>query len=171
MPNCDPRSLHNFNHPPFDCTHETVWKQWQQLSPTNVIDCLLVFLLQAETESDLNIRTYGGGTMFSCLYFYCCRHHLPQVFSPFFFISVGFRNHAAADTSCHSDRLLQQMDEGRRQRGLHRMKVIYWMYWMCNLNSSFTLFQRWPTVQDLAAATLEVITNEAVAQDDGSLKI
>lgn len=42
---------------------------------------------------------------------------------------------------------------------------------MCNLNSSFTSFQRWPTVQDLAAATLEVITNEAVAQDDGSLKI
>lgn len=30
------------------------------------------------------------------------------------FPSVGFRNHAAADPGCHSDRLLQQMDEGRR---------------------------------------------------------
>lgn len=38
----------------------------EQLPPTNIIDCLLGFLLQAETESDLNIRTYGGETMFSC---------------------------------------------------------------------------------------------------------
>lgn len=79
------------------------------------------------------------------------------VFSPFF--SVGFRNNAATDPGCHSNQLLQQMDKGKCPLVfITRCLLWYIKYIACNINSFFTVLQRWPTVQDLAAATLEVTT-------------
>lgn len=65
---------------------------------------------------------------------------------------MGFRNNAAADSSCHSNGLLQQMDEG-----WHFVQCLYLTSLCCISMSLFVLLQRWPTVQDLAAATLEVM--------------
>lgn len=70
--------------------------------------------MQAVTEADLNIRTYAGKKTF---FFLLTKMPLTRFTdSVLSFPSVGFRNHAAADPGCHSDRLLQQMDEGRRCR-------------------------------------------------------
>lgn len=65
--------------------------------------------------------------------------------------SMGIWNHAAANSSCHSHQLLQQVDGGIGRFFLEcSFKV------SCN-NPLFSLSsQKWPTLGDLAQASLEV---------------
>uniref|UniRef100_G3V8C1 Adenine DNA glycosylase n=1 Tax=Rattus norvegicus TaxID=10116 RepID=G3V8C1_RAT len=75
--------------------------------------------------------------------------------------SLGVRGHAAADPSCHSDRLLYPMDAGDARDGRAGQTPAK--------ASSLTLIpdlisflpvlglQKWPTLQDLASASLEEV--------------
>lgn len=108
---------------------------------TYLTDSLLVFLQQAVTESDLNIRTYAGNKRIPVK-----RTHLTLLLTRFinqcclFLFSVGFRNHAATDPSCYSNKLLQQMDEGRRLQAVYDIRVLV-IYLPCaSLGTSVACF-------------------------------
>lgn len=118
-------------------------------------------LLQAVTLSDLNIRTYAGKKIHfsSCWCNATKKTAAEKLHNGFLSLSsVGVRNHAATDPSCHSNKLLQQVDEGGCQSYVPCpcADEVICEHWCVVWTLSPLWFQRWPTVQDLATATLEV---------------